>query len=443
MTVRASRFAVIDDNEDHVRIIKRALESLGKHCLGMVYTAEEGPRAGWLRGVRVLFLDLHLSTGGLGTTDERHFAVISDLLIQSTSPVGGPFIIVLWTESPEQESELKRHLFERIPLEHAHARPIEIVALPKRTFLNARGDDVNDVIELQAAVAQKIMASPQLAAIMAWEDDVHAAAAETLSSLLTSIPGEHRVPARYGENLAKVMTRLASSAVGSANVKQDPRAAMSASLAPILADRIQNQSADNEIAQVWQSALTPGALEKPSFEEAARVNRMLHIASAESEKVTGNDWGAVVDLPFYSSELKFSEMFGLESIAAMTEQYFVSKRESCGSCAWRMIHLGAACDHAQPKDMPASFILALEVPRETARAKSRLRPQEWVSPIFQREGSDGQFYLVANARYVVTFTRARAAKFRSRYRLREQLLSQLVKHAADYSARPGIVALYP
>lgn len=443
MTVRAARFAVIDDNESHVRIIKGALDRLGKPCLGMVYTVEEGPRAGWLRGVRVLFLDLHLSAGGLGTTDERHFSVISDLLIQSASPVGGPFIIVLWTESPEQESELKRHISERIPAEHFYARPVDVVALPKRSFLNAAGNDVNDTSELETAIARKIMSSPQLAAIMAWEDDVHAAAAETLSGLLASIPDEHRIPERYGQALDKVMTRLASSVVGAANVSQDPRAAMSAALAPILADRIQNQEADGPTAGVWRAAITQNVTERPSAEEAARVNRMLHIASTNAETITGNDWGAVVDLPVYSADKKFLDLFGIESVAALRDQYFISESSAYAACTWRLIHLGAACDHAQPKDMPASFVLALEVPSEVKRQRGGLRPQEWVSPTFQKDGAAGQFTLVANARYVVSVTRSKAASFQARYRLREQLLSHLIKHVADYGSRPGVVALYP
>lgn len=441
MSFRAARFAVIDDNPRHVEVLRSALDLLGKPCLGMVYSAADGPTAGWLKGVRVLFLDLHLSQGGLGTDDERHFAVISDLLMQSSSPLGGPFMIVLWTESPEQEQNLRRHLMERIPEDFKYACPVELVSLPKKEFLNTELQDVRDVGALKDAVAQRIAASAQLAAIMAWEDDVHNAAAEALSSLMNSIPTDQRTPQLYGAALSKILNRLAASVVGQANVAGDPRSAMSSALAPILADRIQNQAADEDVQQLWRNALPVGDVGQASAEEAGRVNRMLHVASASAERLNGKDWGVVTSLPFAETSGDFLEHFGLAASEALAEQYFV-KQEDMAKGVWRLVQIGAACDHAQPKPMPIPYVLALEFPADVKRStKNPSRPQEWVSPTFQNEGASGQFVLVANARYVISLSKARADQLQVHYRLREQLLVQLIRRVTDYIARPGVVEL--
>ena len=58
---------------------------------------------------------------------------------------------------------------------------------------------------LQTAVTKAVSANPQLAALLGWEVDVLAAAAETLASLVGLVPVEQRTSADFSGALDAVL----------------------------------------------------------------------------------------------------------------------------------------------------------------------------------------------------------------------------------------------
>ena len=173
------RFVVVDDNADHLTAILNAFQALGAPCLGIVFDPAHALDAQHLKGVRVLFVDLHLTESAATTDETRHFAVVAGILEDNIDPNGGPFVLVVWTEYGHLVPQLTRYLDESLDPARSHARPLTIVGLPKTQFINLDTGNVVDEVragalrdELERAVSEQ----PQLAALVAWETDVQAAA---------------------------------------------------------------------------------------------------------------------------------------------------------------------------------------------------------------------------------------------------------------------------
>ena len=443
------RFVVVDDKPDHLTAVLNVFQELGTPCLGITWDPERGLDKQNFESVRALFLDIHL-TDSVATTDEkRHFSVIGSLLEDNISPTGGPFILVVWTEHEDEVEGLRAYLddADTIDSEKPHARPLAIVGLPKDRFINVntgrpragRADALRAAVE--AAVGEK----PQLAALLSWEADVQAAAGATLATLMELVPDEKRNSASFADGLDEILSRLAREAVGQPHVETDPRAAITSALAPILADRIVYQEASEATSKVWGEALTRwNGLGKLDWAASGKVNRMLHVAVPPSETIRPTDWGAVVEFPdVWWKDDELRNRFGVTPDQLLKDEY---KLESEGreKCRPRLIRIAAACDYAQNRSGPLTYLFGLEIPMKvdpSRKKRKNLPASEWPSPTLVVEPDDGPFVLAVNARYPLNAVPAATEGWHPVYRLRERLLMHLISHAGSYLARPGIVQL--
>ena len=93
------------------------------------------------------------------------------------------------------------------------------------------------------------------------------------------------------------------------------------------------------------------------------------------------------------------------------------KPQDSGRCRVRLVRVGAVCDHAQGHTGPVPYLVGLVV-----------------------SGNNNEpFKLHVNSRHLVTVTAAQTQGWEIQYRLREQLLMDLISHAAGYISRPGVV----
>ena len=322
-----------------------------------------------------------------------------------------------------------------------HARPLAIVGLPKGRFINVNtGEPLADRANaLRTAVEAAVGAKPQLAALLSWEADVQAAAGATLATLMELVPDKKRNSASFAKGLDEILSRLARGAVGQPHVAADPRAAITSALAPILADRIVHQRASETASEVWSSALTWKGQEKLPPADSGKVNRMLHVAVPPSETIRPVDWGAVVEFPdAWWGDDELPKRFGVTPDQLLGGEYKLeSDRERCRP---RLIRIGAACDYAQNRAGPLTYLFGLEIP-EGVKRSGKPPASVWFSPTLLVEPGDGPFVLAVNARYPLNAVPADAQAWQPVYRLREQLLMHLISHAGGYLARPGIVQL--
>src|SRR5262249_14378943 len=108
-------------------------------------------------------------------------------------------------------------------------------------------------------------------------------------------------------------------------------------------------------------------------------------------------------------------------------------------CAFRLVRVGAACDYAQGRSGPVPYLLGVEMPIDVPRTEESLRKAEWRSPCLVVDGTP--FRLAVNCRYLITVPKAQVQTWTVVYRLREQLLMDLIHYAGGYVTRPGLVEM--
>jgi len=130
------RFVVLDDKPDHLTPIIEAFTSIGTSCIGVPYDDENNNHltTDYYRGVRGLFIDLNLSGGSLGKN--QHYGVIVNILETVITKNNGPFVLVLWTENPQELPDLKTYLEESIQEGYEYCKPLSLSALSKTKYIN-------------------------------------------------------------------------------------------------------------------------------------------------------------------------------------------------------------------------------------------------------------------------------------------------------------------
>jgi hypothetical protein len=445
----APRFLAVDDKPEHLNAILDTFQRLGSPCMGLQFDAAEPLEKEAFRGVRALFLDLHL-IGGAKTSDEKqHFANIASILEANISEMGGPFILILWTEHAHLAGALADYLDNSLDANLPWCRPLAVLPLAKERFINVDDGTAKAADELRKAVEDALGTNPQLAALIGWETDVLVAAGETLSSLTALVPAQDRVSARFPDALDAVLSRLAVEAVGKKHVGTDPRAAITAALAPILADRIVNQDLPQSVQDLWAKAVTRHGdkkLPNAAPAEAGGINRMLHVAIGAGETVQATDWGAVSEMPAaFWTDQAMTDLVGVDRDHLLRAEFCIH-RDHHAQCRPRLVRVGATCDYAQGRPGPIPFLIGVEIPVGVPRLTGadgtfRAPAAEWSSPVFLLPGTTEPFTLHVNSRFEITRPAAACGGWTAAYRLREQLLMHLIAHTSAYVGRPGIVRL--
>ena len=442
MIFSAPRFIVVDDKQKHLDAITSTLQRLGAPCLGVRYDGTEPLKPDHFRGVRCLFMDLHLIDDVASTDHRRHFATIASLLEDVISTSGGPFILIVWSELQNLDGELRDYLDEKIDQKKPHARPLAVLGLPKENFINLDDGTIAKPEELKTAVRGAVVENPQIAALLGWESDVLTAAGDTLAELLKLVPVAERISTSFPRALDTILSRLAREAVGRPNVENNHRTAITTALAPILADRVINQEVAPETTDLWRRAVTRYNDNSPaSMKEAGCINRMLHVAIPGSETILPTAWGAVVEVGknIWDSDDQLRQLFDGSRNELLEEEFKIKAAADHEKCRPCLVRVGAACDYAQKRRGPLTYLLGLEIPADLKRNKPP--ESEWKSPVMVLNSEENPFRLHVNVSFSLARPASSCEAWTVRYRLREQLLMLLLSHSNGYTARPGIIQL--
>jgi len=112
--------------------------------------------------------------------------------------------------------------------------------------------------------------------------------------------------------------------------------------------------------------------------------------------------------------------------------------------------MGAACDYAQNHKGPIPYFLGMKIPDEApVQTGVNSKPIKkvdaiWESPVFYSSISTGESWrLFVHCRFGFTFLAQECSEWTVYFRIREQLLTQLLFFASHYSSRPGIISMKP
>ena len=439
MRLPAPQIIAIDDDPKHLKGLTQGLNSYGAACLPLHFTGEVAD--GSYSQVRVIFADLHLSSSPTTKDYTKDFSVIGGL-IESTIKPSGPYLIVLWTMYPEQANKLHQFLAERI---ENVAKPFTVHALNKNNHLDPQGD-VKDPAALVQAIENVIAQKPRIGALLNWEERVLGATAETLLSI-TKMAGSAAEDDTLDQEIGRLLRNLAIEAAGSKHIEGDRFRAVNDALLPILADRLASMRSQKRDDQLWENALGENEEKtKLSTEEAARINRFLHISPSANNGMAnnGSERGAVISLPEEFLGSNFVQKFGICEEKAATEQFLFNLSDKDNDpFHWVLVQTQAACDYAQSRPGPLPFHLGLyllesKVKKGKKGKKAQAPAALWCSPCFEQ---DKQVRcLNVSARFSVSLLKERASQSSSLFRLREQLLNNLIYHLHSYGARPGFIS---
>ena len=421
------RVVIIDDNRIHLDALASGLHQRSLSCLP-IFFPDELSHLGRCPNLRVLFADLHLIEGGNSSDNTIHFNTLGSLIQDTIKPLG-PYFVVLWTMYPDEADELLRHLEREL---EGVATPFEVAALDKSVYYSA--DDVLDNDRLVKDIAGLSKKSPQLSALLNWEDRVLGAAGDTVVSVLELAKREQDREARK-LNVSKLLYRLAAAAVGEQHVETGRFRAVNEALLPVLADRLAFLESGPEDT-VWENAFDPRVHNQNlSHEEVSKLNRMVHIAPP-SDISAGNERGAVVKLPerFRGSQFKQQFTFGEEELARAE---FFCRASQMSQCRWLLVQAQPACDYALNRPGTLPFYLGHELPAEI-EGNSRPRESLWRSPRYEYDGVERLLHV--SARFPVSISGNEAMGMKLVYRLREQLLESLIHHLHSYGSRLGIIS---
>lgn len=438
-----ARYVIVDDNPTELRQLADSLQQVGAPCLPLVYDEVSGIDSRHLRGVRLLFLDLHLTTGGQSGNVAQVAAVIIAMLEGGISP-GTPYVIILWTKHAEQKDEVTTYLMENLePLK----RPIAILSLNKNDYLTGENEAMSaeNGAKLTADVARIIETDPRLRALLDWEREVLRAAGSTLAEIGNLVAAEDRTATRFSDRLDEILSLLAFEAVGKSKAKDDPYSAVNAALMPILSDRLGNQKMTPESRTIWAAAVTRTEnVPSPSLEEAARLNTMLHVASPTAEDISPGAWGAVTLIP--EAELADGPMlhrFVQTSKPMLSQTFCLTDKAEKAASKLCLLRVGASCDYAQGRNGPVPFVLGAIVPAAAARREKQIPQAEIATPPVIMEGFDGPVRILFNTHLQITMAPDEYSGWPALGRLRESLLMQVTTYAARHSTRPAIISFRP
>lgn len=125
---------VIDDEPEHLIGLADTLNGRGMPCQQILFRGDI-ERVDACPEVRLIFADLHLGTGAIGSDHSTDFSTVGSLLEAAIRP-NGPYGIVLWTMYPDQANRLDEFLKERLT---EVRKPVGVRPLAKASHLDATG----------------------------------------------------------------------------------------------------------------------------------------------------------------------------------------------------------------------------------------------------------------------------------------------------------------
>jgi len=432
------RALAVDDEEDHLRAIQEAATKAGFGCVPLLYPHDTGTEALSAQEfnnaqIRIIITDLHLDAAAQTRGVDANFSLIANLINQLNLPTWTPYVLILWTQYPDDATGLGAYLEARLPKEKL---PGLLLALNKGDY-NIPSAAV-DHEKLLGDLQQKIGSSRGINVLLAWEREIIQAADNVVRKLLMVARSTKANSVSFDDELDRVLSSIAQTATSRAFASQEPRAAANGGLLPVLIDEMEHLALTEEQRCRWSSALALAVASKktpPPPEEIALLNDALHIS--KDGVASGSDRGAVLGI--WHDNASFNALWGLD-VTQCFETFALSKWPE--SYNLKYLQIEGLCDSTQQKKGVVPFVLACEIPSGTEVKKENRPASIEVSPTYI--GVDGsERKLVVNLRYFFTAERNDARQRKAEFRIRESMINKWAFAWANHAIRPGTVEFHP
>ena len=435
MIIQPARVVIIDDNETHLNALSSALTRLGSASLPFRYE-DEHPPLGHLGGARVIFCDLHLSSDALTTDARQHCANIAGMLGQALAEDHGPYLLVIWSQYPDQIAPLNDYLESLKP----NQRPIIVQTLDKNEFIDIGTGEPRSDRGLIDAVMEVLQNFPALFTMLQWEHLVAGAAAKTTSrlwSLSAAIEGE-----QTDSILKKTLGMLIRGSAGTAHGGAQPGNSLVEALEPLLSDRI--TSADIGDDAIWKNGIDLSSAGRGVSKSSLYAS--LHIESPTQHSATSR--GVLSSVSPHIEDEAFEERLGHTKQQLLLDLGYADQNIKTieKDVDWCLLQVNAACDEAQQNAGLIPFCLAALVPGDSRgdgvvkRSKDSIRCTKPFDMIVNNETKTK--VLCLHGRFILGLTKSEANKLAPILRVRNSLVDKLVFEVRTNSARLGVVEPY-
>ena len=433
-----ARVLVIDDQPEEVAELLRALRQEGVWAVYINPDSEDAKSPVPLEGVRIVFLDMHLQASA-----PRPAATAVAQLAQWV-PEGEPFIVILWTNYPEEKELLEKEIekLKNKGMGGPFAGLLGIHAgLDKKASVQEIRKWIMDILEQHAA---------PFGVLLAWEQSVNAAAAGAVREM----PAGQKKPAEF---LATSLNSLGKAVQGrewpSGDHAQDYQD-MFSGLTFVFMDYLERQARLNIPPPEIVSRVTSSGTNIPE-ETVAGVNRYLLVQKAQEEKPAPGavitDFGICRRYPFDPGKLIHDMFDGKPDWGDLQQKM-----------APVLVEITPLCDFVQKKHCDQLRFIGgglLEGLKE-GRSKSGSRyyyletsgPQQKKVPLkrsadflkrigpFCLPGHSGKiFHLVLDAHFIHTCSET-TCRWKPAFFLRTQVLTDILAWFGRQVSRPGMLS---
>ena len=458
-----SRVAAIDDVEDHLQKIVWGLGMAG-FC-AIPFRFEDGqlenPPLQPLPGLRIVFSDIHMFSGG-PNNEKTHAAIIINCLRQIVTT--GPYVLIFWSQFPG-DSDAIAALINNRAVDAGLTPPIGYAAIDKNMVFNIgseKGKEEFDAVKLRDLILEKIKPFRTLAVASSWEDRVARATASTTDRLFELVKSSANASVDW-ENL---LGFLACEAVGQEAAKEGLTTALDAALLPLLEDQLslignEPAAAAEDVQRLLDIVSVVGKCKRPASVENSQLNSSYLIEEVTADSVTPM-WtrGMVTALEsdFINSE-SFQKAFGL-SESALIRQEFAPEDLTflvAQSARLHIVELGPECDHVQGKISTHRYLLALLVPasnlwaftiggkaskKSTGSSRFRNDSVMDIGKISLSTSHPGEWHLLVSCRCFMSLAAKTHIAGKPCFRLRRALVEEVAHRYSTYARRPGVMRFH-
>lgn len=438
----APRIIAVDDNPEHLKALEQAFDALGGLCECIEFGRASDRTVPFASGVRVLFMDINLMPGAAADFGARTFSPIVTIVRKLINPDNGPYALVTWTNNVAAHDALTDYLEQQLAQD---LQPCATYCLPKEGHL----DDPPALMAKLRALHGDI---PGLAMLLDWERAVTTAADRSVLQIarLSGLYGRQQ-----GNAVAQAVQAISRASAGTVEADLHPFRAFTQGMAAVLADQLEGGAPVAETEAAWKSTLKDAAPAAPDDRQRAALNSFFHV---EKSSDIGSALGAIYDAPFALVKDFLLPTHRTKTAALLSKEFVPikhnrlqdddAKRDFARACKFRLIQLGAPCDHSNNKVRTLDCLLAVEVP-ESSFADTDLKnggqfrdtpaKNDWLFQTPPLLSGAGRYVLVVNLRFRISFPLERVNALKRIGRIREGLASEIATYSANFSTRPGII----
>lgn len=446
----------IDDEQEQLTSIQNALFASGLPCLPILYEHDPVSNKSGIDHVdtsmyepRVIITDLNLRNGSLSNTMELVNPIAQML---KALELNGPYLLIFWSGVTSHVEDVMTLIKQRFSDEVT--LPLHYSSINKDYYLSSQADPNS----LKEKVYEVINESSLLKALIDWETRISNAAKKTTNSLFMLTKPDtinETYQQEHSSELEIVLAKIGNETLGTLNALEQPEIALDLGLAPVLNDQL-NSISNSYDSQIWKRAAPLiGTNVNIDKKQATKLNSFYHIEKISSDypkSCRGVFIEIASDVLENTQKLeKLESRLGTPLIELIKDEFLnqIVNHQNIdtfvGSTKLGFVEISAECDQAQKKTKLHRYVLAALTPLSHGdydiynKQSRKSHAGIYRVPDIHVDGTD--YMLQLTFKYQIgSIPSENIWLGDSRFRLRDQIMTEIAFSCAQYISRPGIIA---